>query len=191
MGRVVVIAGTPGAGKTTVLNRAMEELEKRGISYRVVNYGDIMLEIARERKLVEHRDEMRKLDPEIQKEIQREAARRIAEMARGDNVIVDTHCTIKTPKGYLPGLPRWVLEELSPQIIVLIEAHPEEILMRRIEDTSRVRDIERLRDIRIHQQMNRAAAMAYAMMTGASVKIIENHNNALEIAVEELVETLS
>jgi adenylate kinase len=30
------------------------------------------------------------------------------------NVIVDTHCTVKTPKGYMPGLPAWVLKEIKP-----------------------------------------------------------------------------
>ena len=63
-------------------------------------------------------------------------------------------------------------------------------LKRRISDTTRTRDSERLKDILLHQEMNRAASMAYAVLTGATVKIIENHDNRLDEAVEEMVKTL-
>jgi adenylate kinase len=38
--------------------------------------------------------------------------------------------------------------------------------------------------------MNRAAAMSYAVYTGATVKIIPNHNQGLDEAVEILREAL-
>ena len=47
-----------------------------------------------------------------------------------------------------------------------------------------------LQDINLHQEMNRATAMAYAVYTGATVKIIENHNDLLEKSVEEMKQTL-
>ena len=78
------------------------------------------------------------------------------------NVIVDTHCTIKTPQGYMPGLPEWVLRELKPTSIVLVEADPGEIYGRRARDTTRNRDPDSKEQIAEHQFMNRAAAMAYA-----------------------------
>jgi adenylate kinase len=103
---------------------------------------------------------------------------------------VDTHCTIKTPKGFMPGLPRWVLEDLQPDQFILIEADGDEILMRRVSDVTRSRDTERLEAINLHQKMNRAAAMSYAVYTGATVKIIPNHNQGLDEAVEILREAL-
>lgn len=183
---VVVVTGTPGAGKTTVLNKALEELT----GFKVVNYGDKMLEVAMEEKLVEHRDEMRKLPTEEQRRIQRLAAKKIAKEAKEINIIVDTHCTISTPKGYLPGLPKWVLDELQPEIIIVIEANPDEILIRRVKDTTRVRDMEYIAQIEEHQLMNKAMAMAYAMYTGATVKIIGNHDGKLEEAAQELANVL-
>ncbi|MBC7100477.1 adenylate kinase [Methanothermobacter tenebrarum] len=179
--KVVVVAGIPGSGSTTVLKHALEDLD-----YINVNYGDVMLEIAKSEGLVEDRDQLRKLSPEKQKKIQKAAAKSIRERSKETNIIVDTHCTIKTPTGFLPGLPQWVLEELQPDMFVLIEADPEEIFMRRISDETRTRDIEMLKEIDLHQQMNRAAAIAYATLTGATVKIIENHNNRLENAVQEM-----
>ncbi|WP_457614649.1 adenylate kinase [Methanopyrus sp.] len=188
MGHVIVATGVPGVGATTVTTEAVKDLP----GYEHVNYGDVMLEIAKEEGLVEHRDEIRKLPAEKQREIQRLAARRIAKMAEErEGIIVDTHCTIKTPAGYLPGLPVWVLEELRPDVIVLIEADPDEIMMRRVRDSEeRQRDYDRAHEIEEHQRMNRMAAMAYAALTGATVKIIENHDGRLEEAVQEFVETV-
>jgi adenylate kinase len=184
--KVVVVAGIPGSGSTTVLNHALKETD-----YVHVNYGDVMLEIAQEMKLVEDRDSMRKLAPDTQKEVQKKAAKTIRKRAKDVNTIVDTHCTIKTPLGFLPGLPVWVLKELQPDMFILIEADGDEILMRRVSDTTRTRDAERLQDINLHQEMNRATAMAYAVYTGATVKIIENHNDRLDEPVNQMRETLT
>lgn len=183
--KVVVIAGIPGSGSTTVLSKALEELD-----YLHVNYGDVMLEIAKGDGLVDNRDDLRKLSPDIQKEVQENAAQSIREKSEQSNIIVDTHCTINTPSGFLPGLPKWVLDQLKPDMFVLLEADGDEILKRRISDTTRNRDSERLKDIELHQEMNRAASMAYAVLTGATVKIIENHDNKVDEAVDEMVKTL-
>lgn len=183
--KVVVVAGIPGSGSTTVLKGALVDLD-----YLHVNYGDVMLEIAQNKDLVTERDQMRKLSPDMQKEVQREAAQSIRKRALENNIIVDTHCTIKTPLGFLPGLPPWVLEELKPDQFILIEADGDEILLRRIIDTTRTRDMEKLDDIKGHQQMNRSISMAYAALTGATVKIIQNHDDQLDETVEEMKNTL-
>lgn len=183
--KVVVVAGIPGSGSTTVLKHALEDL-----NYEHVNYGDVMLEIAQEKGLVEDRDDMRRLQADVQKSVQKAAAKNIRERSKQSNIIVDTHCTIKTPAGFLPGLPPWVLEELQPDLFVLVEADPDEILLRRISDTSRTRDTEMIQDIALHQEMNRAASMTYAILTGATVKFIKNHNDQLDAAVEEITKTL-
>lgn len=181
---VIVVTGTPGAGKSTVLQGALQKL---GGECRVVNYGDEMLSAAARKKLVKHRDELRKLPPSVQKKIQRLAAGSIAAKAKKGKIVVDTHCLIKTSKGYLPGLPAWVLEKLMPEEIILIEADSEEIAGRRASDATRVRDAEMVEAIEEHQQMNRAAAAAYATLTGAAVRIIKNTNGKLEEAVEAMV----
>jgi adenylate kinase len=183
--KLIVLTGIPGSGSTTILNKTLELVD-----YTHLNYGDIMTEIAIEEKIVENRDELRKLDPETQKIIQKKAARRIKETSESADVIVDTHCTISTPSGFLPGLPSWVLEELQPNIFILVEANPDEIIYRRLSDDSRSRDVEKIKDINLHQEMNRAASMAYATLTGATVKVIENHDNHLDSTVSKMVNLL-
>ncbi|MEA4956695.1 Cytidylate kinase [bioreactor metagenome] len=183
--KLVVLTGIPGSGSTTVLEHTLKK-----VNYVHLNYGDVMTEIAIEKGIVKDRDELRKLSPETQKEIQKKAAAKIKESSTEDNIIVDTHCTISTPSGFLPGLPKWVLEELKPDTFVLIEADPDEIMLRRISDETRTRDLEMYDDIKLHQEMNRAASMAYATLTGATVKILENHNDQLDVIVDKLFEIL-
>jgi len=185
--KVVVITGTPGVGKSTVLQKALEEIEEE---YMIVNFGDAMLEAALERGVVNNRDEMRRLDPHVQRDIQRLGGRKIAEIAKTKNVIVDTHATIKTSKGYLPGLPVWVLEELNPSIIVVVEADSMEISGRRSSDETRKRDREDTMEIEEHQLLNKAAAIAYAVYSGATVAVIENHDEGLLEAAKNLAAVL-
>jgi adenylate kinase len=174
---IIVVTGIPGVGKTTVMQKAAE-----GLDIEFVTFGTVMIDIAKELKLVKDRDEMRKLTLDQQKQLQIKTAEKVGKMK---NVILDTHCTVKTPKGYMPGLPEWVLRKLNPTAIVIVEADPQEIFNRRAKDTTRNRDPDSVEKIAEHQMINRAAAMAYATLTGATVKIVFNHDNALDTAVKE------
>jgi len=174
---VIVVTGIPGVGKTTVMKQAAE-----GIDIKFVTFGSVMIDIAKEIGLVKDRDEMRKLTLDQQKDLQIRSAEKVASM--GD-VILDTHCTVKTPKGYMPGLPEWVLKKLKPTAIVVVEADPDEIFNRRAKDSTRNRDPDSEEEIAEHQQINRAAAMSYATLTGATVKIVFNHDDAIDEAVKQ------
>lgn len=174
---ITVVTGIPGVGKTTVMQKAAE-----GIDIQFVTFGTVMIDIAKKLKLVKDRDEMRKLTLDQQKQLQIKTAEKVGKMK---NVIVDTHCTVKTAKGYMPGLPEWVLKKLNPSAIIIVEADPQEIFDRRAKDMTRNRDPDTIEKIAEHQMMNRAAAMAYATLTGATVKIVFNHNDALDAAVKE------
>jgi adenylate kinase len=174
---VIVVTGIPGVGKTTVMQKAAE-----GMDITFVTFGTVMIDIAKELNWVKDRDEMRKLSLDQQKQLQIKTAEKVGKMK---NVIVDTHCTVKTPKGYMPGLPEWVLRKLNPSAIIIVEADPQEIYNRRAKDTTRNRDPDSVEKIAEHQMINRAAAMSYATLTGATVKIVFNHDNALDAAVKE------
>lgn len=91
----------------------------------------------------------------------------------------------------MPGLPERVIKKLNPIAIVVVEADPEEIYNRRSKDATRNRDSDSKEEIAEHQQINRAIAMAYAALTGATVKIVFNHDNAIDEAVKQTAPVLN
>jgi adenylate kinase len=188
MGKRIVITGVPGVGKTTVVNGALEQLKGEGIEYRSLNFGTFMFDVATADGTVKDRDEMRKLDRDQQKRLQKVAAQKMAQVP--GNVIIDTHCTVKTPQGFLPGLPEWVLRELQPDMVVLVETDEDQILARRLNDPTRTRDMEGSREIALHQEFNRAMAAAYAMVCGCTVAIVKNQDHLLDQAVTRMAAVL-
>ena len=181
---LIIVVGVPGAGKTTVINGAIEKIKND------YNKDVILLNLAIQEKLVENRDQIRKLPTSVQRDLQKRAAEEIAKKSIGSIVIVDTHALIRTNNGYLIGLPEWVVKPLAPKTIVCVEAMPEQIAMRRVTDEARIRDGEAAASIDEHQLLNRVAAISVGTLTGATVRIIKNYDNQLESAINELISTL-
>ncbi|AAL63653.1 adenylate kinase [Pyrobaculum aerophilum] len=163
----IVIVALPGSGKTTILNFVKQKLP----DVKIVNYGDVMLEIAKKRFGIQHRDEMRKKIPvDEYRKVQEEAAEYIASLT-GD-VIIDTHASIKIGGGYYPGLPDRIISKLKPDVILLLEYDPKVILERRKKDPDRFRDLESEEEIEMHQQANRYYAFAAANAGESTVHVL-------------------
>ncbi|MBU0533010.1 adenylate kinase [Candidatus Micrarchaeota archaeon] len=171
---MIIAMGLPGAGKTTVLKGLNTD-------YKLVNYGDLMLEVEKEKFGIKDRDEMRRLPIEKQKKAQKMVYERLSKMK--GKVILDTHCSISTPSGFFPGVPFNYLKMLKVDAVVLITADVEEVAKRRADDPTRKRDAD---DIALHDQMNRAYLAAYSAFTGAPAVVIFNRQGKLEEAVAQL-----
>ncbi len=180
---ITIILGVPGAGKSTVLASAKEKS-----NYSMVNYGDLMFKIASQKKYASHRDELRRLPPEKQMKVQSEVGDELAKMQ--GNVILDTHCSISTRKGYLPGLPLPLLSKLPVKQLVLITAPISEILGRRRSDTARRRDEETPESLKGHEDWNKFLLATYSVVSGAPAKIIVNSDGKLEEAQHALLALL-
>lgn len=189
MGKIIIVAGVPGAGKSTILFEAWKRVQK-DLNYTIVSFGTEMLNLCKEAGLVSSRDEMRNLSPDIQEEMQWRTTKRLAE--RPENILLDTHCAIKTGSGsYLPGLTPRMIERMSPSAIILVDAHEAEIRGRRKLDKSRpLRTLESSEDILEHKVINRAYAAAFSARSGCLLRIIQNNTGEFEQAVEDFIGTM-
>jgi adenylate kinase len=194
--KTIIVTGVPGVGKTTVLNELKLEASKKSIYIKVLNFGDYMFFEAQKSKLVNNRDELRKLPHRVQLQLQEVAARKIIDEANvslkaNDVLIIDTHAVVKTKTGFWPGLPQHVITQLYPDSIVLIEAEPREIIDRQAKDTTRERkDIsgKGIQDLVELMNMARIAAMSSATLVGASVFIVENPQGKANEAAQKILE---
>lgn len=168
---MIIAMGVPGAGKTTVLKGLKTD-------YRIVNYGDLMLEIEKKEYGIKDRDDMRKLPIEKQKHAQMLVAQALAKMPA--KTILDTHCSIATPKGYYPGVPFEFLKLWKVEMLVYVTADVKEIIARRQSDPTRIRDTD---DIALHDDMNKSFLAAYSAFSGAPAVVIYNNQGKLEEAV--------
>jgi len=170
---MIIAMGLPGAGKTTVLKGLKTD-------YEIHNFGDLMFEIEKEKFGIKDRDEMRKIPIGKQKQVQKLVYKKLSKM--GDKVILDTHCSVSTPKGFFPGVPFDYLKMIKVDALVLVTADAEEVEKRRAEDPTRARDKD---DIALHDQMNKAFLAAYSAFTGAPAVVIINRQGKLEEAVAQ------
>lgn len=187
----VIIVGIPGVGKTTVISRAAELLRQKGHDTSVVIFGSLMLEEQKstEMKLM-NRDEMRKLSVEEQRGLQGKVANRIATM-KGDVVIIDTHLLINTDEGYYPGIPLHVLETIKPTNMIMIAAHPHDVLNRRKQDESRRRDIPTEIDVQNELDVTRVMIACCSVISGSPFLTIMNNNNEIDKAALTIANVLS
>lgn len=185
-----MVTGIPGVGKTTVLNELQDLAKQNKFNLTVLNFGTVMNEIMRELGKDLHRDDMRQQNIEAQKKAQELAASEIVNRSARGTTVVDTHMFIRTSSGLWAGLPQNVLQRLSPRLLVLVEADPEQIAARRRTDTDRKREQALGDDIMFDLEWSRATAAASAVATGAPVKVIRNDAGRQKQAALELFQTI-
>lgn len=179
---MIIILGLPGVGKSSIL----KGIKEKKPDYEIINYGDLMLEVFKKYG-INDRDEIRKAPIELQKKVQKQVASILSK--KKGKVILDTHCSIKTPKGYLPGLPFDLLKKLKVDNLILISAEPEEIKRRRESDSTRKRETT-LEEIIEHDTINKSYLASYSAFTGAPALIVMNRDNKLNEAIDTILNIL-
>ena len=165
----IIVASVPGAGKTTVLNFVKKKLP----SAKIINTGDIVFEVSKKKFKIKNRDELtKKLTIEQHKKMEEIAAEKISKM-KNKILLIDTHIALKTPEGYYPSLSEDKVKKINPNLIVVLEFNPKEIIRRRMKDKSRHRDKETEKEIAEHQQVNREFAIAAASHIEIPVEVLD------------------
>ncbi len=181
----VVVVGIPGVGKTTVVEKARALMG----GTKLVTFGTVMFEEAVRLKWTKDRDQMRTLPVSKQKRLQTLAAAKIAKM-KEDAVFVDTHLFIRTKEGYWPGLPFDVVRALNPTHLVLVEASPKEIAVRRAADKTRSRDLLTEEGLSAELALGRSFLAVSSTLTGAPMLIVANHEGRSDEAAAEVASAL-
>ena len=185
----VIIVGIPGVGKTTVITTVFNKLTEQQVNTKHMVFGTAMFEEAQKIGVTE-RDDMRKLSTDKQKQLQISAATSISKH-EDDIVLVDTHLFIKTPNGYPPGLPDYILKALSPTHVILIEGTSEEVIKRRQNDPTRARDAATAYSVELENSIARSMLSTCSILTGATINIIRNEQGQSDLAADQIVTSLT
>ncbi len=172
---LVFALGIKAVGKS----RVMQELNKHVSGIKEISYGDVMLEIAKEKEGIHDREQIAALPPVKQKKIREDAAKRIRKMADElPFVFLNTHGFIYTlpHHAYLPGSPDSVSDVLKPDFVLLVEADAKEIIARRERDAKagRTREIGTAKELQQAMDLERACAVHLSIRYGCNLKLFDN-----------------
>ncbi|MDV3277617.1 MAG: adenylate kinase [Nitrososphaerales archaeon] len=182
----VVVVGIAGVGKTTVVDKLRSTLT----GSELVTFGTVMLEEGKRLRWIKHRDELRKLSVAKQRRLQTMAATKISR-ARGKILFIDTHLFIRTKEGFWPGLPFDVVRALKPTHLVLVEASPDEILVRRGSDRTRYRDDVTHEELDTELSLARSFLTVSSTLTGAPMLIAVNSQGKSDEVAANIAKVLT
>ena len=184
----VVIVGIPGVGKTSLVTRIVELLNGDKQRASVHSYGSVMMNEA-ENNNISDRDNLRHLPVSQQKELQKQAAKKISELT-DDVVFIDTHAFISTKEGFYPGLPNHEIQVLEPTHLIAISARPEEIYNRRMKDDTRNRDKISIEAIKKELAVQDAMLSSCSVLSGSPMKVILNNEGKIDEAANNVIEAI-
>jgi adenylate kinase len=186
--KIILVTGTPGAGKTSVITQSKKIT---GVKYEDVIVGTLMERIAKEKGWAKDRDELRYLSNDRIAELREATFSAIAGME--GNIVVDTHASIEQRGRYVPGLPAGdtMLLKGGLKAIVCVDSSTDDILMRRAGDSNRKREVEDARLIDMQRIINLSSLTYYALKLNIPLYVIENKQDMLETTVKRFAEVLS
>ena len=184
----VVIVGIPGVGKTSLVTSIVELLNGDKQRASVHSYGTVMMNEA-ENSNISDRDNLRHLPVSQQKELQKQAAKKISELT-DDVIFIDTHAFISTQEGFYPGLPNHVIQVLEPTHLIAISARPEEIYNRRMKDDTRNRDKISIEAIKKELAVQDAMLSSCSVLSGSPMKVILNNEGKIDEAAQNVIEAI-
>lgn len=130
MTKLILVTGTPGAGKSTILDAL---IKKKPIN--MINLGNVMLNIAQKKQGIRNREDLGTMSEEQIRQNREDA---FAEIIAGKkDSIIDTHLTIKYGRRYVPGVTIDELQKIRIKAIVYVDATAKEIWSRRHNDPSK------------------------------------------------------
>jgi len=184
MTRKIFVLGLSGSGKSTLIKNSAFFKD-----FKYVILGDLIKSIGEGATGHTDRDAIRReSQTETFKQIQHKAFKKLKETMGEKDIIIDTHALVQTKSGLLPGLNLDILRYIKPDLVVVVECDPQEMIRRRSRDqgTVRNRDVNDAQELKYVQSFERDAALVYSVLSAAPLRIINNKEGKLEEAAEEL-----
>jgi len=174
-------------GKGNVEPEQVENI--RRLKIQRVNFGEVLFEIAKKKNAASSKEDLRKLPASKIIELQKLAVSKIKKMS--GTVLVDMHLTVITPQGIVAGLPVSCAKSLAPEIIILLEAPPQEVFKRRVKDKKEGDHPAgiTLDALTEYMALDRSAAVCIATVAGIRIRVVQNTN--VDEAANEVVRSLS
>lgn len=175
----IIVAGVPGAGKTTIMDNVA-----KSNNYKFVNVGDMMMTLGKERGYFTERDKMRYFTNQIRKELVHEVFESISKME--GNIVVDTHASVEEHGRYMPGLPTDAVEPIKDSLLALvcIDATTQEIMERRMKDTTRQREVETAETIDVQRIINISVLSAMSLTYDVPLFVVPNEEGKIDLSVD-------
>jgi adenylate kinase len=178
--KIVFICGSPGAGKSSMIDGISSKK-----SYKVVNVGTVITDLATKKKYVKNRDEIRSLKKERFNELQVAAFKEISKMK--GNIVLDTHATVEQDGRYYPGISLEQIPHLKGLVgFIYIDSLTQDIAKRRKGDRTRRRENERLELIDVQRLINISVLSTCATALNLPLYVIFNEQGKLDSSIGRL-----
>jgi adenylate kinase len=182
MTKLILFVGTPGAGKSSLLKLVAPKAD-----IKIINLGDELLKIAKERFGITNREDLGKLTNEDTRKQREMAFQTIIDQHQ--DAIIDTHLSVKYGRRYLPGVTIAELEKIRIKAIIYVDASSDEIWKRRHSDPAKMnrRNIDdTIAEIDEQRGINLAILSSCAIYLSIPIYIIYNAEGKLEQAATEV-----
>jgi adenylate kinase len=177
MTKLILVTGTAGAGKSTILS-------KLGENIKVINLGTEMMDIAKDKFNITDRDKIRTLSDKTTIEIRNAIMQKIIDSK--EDAIIDTHASVKQGRRYRPGFSIDELQKIRISAIIYIDATSEEVLERSLNDHSRKRAYDTLAEIDEWRSVNISIISTFAVYLNIPIYIIYNQEGKQDEAAAEV-----
>jgi adenylate kinase len=171
--KILVVTGVPGSGKDYLL----EQASKEGVipsSVKSISFSTELFNYLKEAyPQIQTRDDIRSLLS--QDEVRNGVLAVVGRVIEAQPATLNTHVVYKQRESFVSNPD--IDKKIKPQGYLFVWSEPDQIAAWRAEDTSRVRPVESVEDIALHQDVALETVSAYARHTGASLKTIWNRSD--------------
>lgn len=183
----LLLGGIPAVGKSTIARGIAAEAPFR---YDIVSFGDAILDTIDVRDGLSL-DALDEIPAPRWRQLQIDTAERLGAEQTSQPTLYVCHFATDIGSGYIPGVPIEAVDHLTPALLILIRADPEEIEHRRADRARGDRDPPpSTATIARHTDLEYAFATSLVARDTLPMAIVENKDGEEARAVQNVLERI-